>query len=284
MPYDFSGRDLDRPNEGRSPVEPGDPLADAFERWLDDAANATRREIGGSVSEELYDRAVAALADVDRVDPQAATSLLVSYRESIPPTAGLFLSAAYDRTDDSVVVFDAETPVDLKWLGFRLDADTALLVDADVASVMATDAAGLVVNRATIDSYFGYSADAAVVNHVDGACATMGFGAARAAVNYGSVGSSEDAAPRLTLQFGASSGGEFEAGPDEVADRPALTAVLDEWREGLSGDAGSVRKFLAGKPRSPRRALVADLEAAIGDATREEAGSKDGAGDRGERR
>lgn len=262
MPYEFTGRDLDNPRDARSHDQPTDAVADAFEWWMDEARETPRREIGGSVSDRHYQRAQDALAELERIDAREATSLLVAYRDEAPPTSGLFLSAAYERADADIVFFDASTPVPVKWLGYRLDAEMALVVDAPVASVMAAECEGLVVNRSTIDSYFGYSSDGAFVTHSDAECATMGLGTARASLNFGTVGRSDRERPVVALGGGPHAG--FEADAETAREIDALAAVLDQWRDGLAGDDASVRAFLESRPTSPRDALVAALDDALG--------------------
>lgn len=267
MPYPFEPRDLDAPRGRRRAAPVDDALADAFEAWLDASEGLARREIGGSTSEARYDLAREHLRGLD-VDPVAATTLLLRYAERVTPAAGLFLSAAYDRADEPVAVFDVETRPPLQWLGYRLAEDRTLVLDADVGSTMAVEARGLVVNRARVGSYFGYSAEGAFVNAPGGSCLTAGLGAARAFVNLGEIRSRADEADPPRLAVGPSAAGDdgvvLSAADCEA--HPALDAYLDRLAEGLSGDRDDVLAFLEGLSPSPRRAIVAELERLLGEA------------------
>lgn len=267
MPYSFEPRNLDAPRGQRRAAAVPDDLATAFEAWLADSEGLERREIGGSTSEARYELARDHLRGLD-VDPVAATTLLLQYPDVLTPEAGLFLSAAYDRADEPVAVFDVETRPPVEWLGYRLAEERTLVLDADVGSTMAVEARGLVVNRARVGSYFGYSAEGAFVNAPGGSCLTAGLGAARAFVNLGEIRSRADEVdpPRLAV-------GPSAAGPDGVvlsaadcAAHPDLEAYLDRLAEGLSGDRGAVLAFLDGLAPSPKRAIVAELERLLAEA------------------
>lgn len=267
MPYEFGPRDLDAPRGQRRAARVPDALAGAFEAWLDESEGLARREIGGSTSEARYELAREHLRGLD-VDPVAATTLLLQYAAEVTPEVGLFLSAAYDRADDPVAVFDVETRPPLDWLGYRLAGGRTLVLDADVGSTMAVESRGLVVNRARVGSYFGYSAEGVFVNAPGGSCLTAGLGAARAFVNLGEVRSLDDETdpPRLAL-------GPSAAGDDGVvlpasacAAHPDLEAYLDRLAAGLSGDRDDVVAFLEDLAPSPSRAIAEELERLLGEA------------------
>lgn len=268
MPYPFEPRDLEAPRGERPARTPPDALAEAFEAWLEESDGFARREIGGSASEALYELARDHLRGLD-VRPVEATTLLLQYAGSVTPDVGLFLSAAYALADDDVVFFDVETPCPVERLGYRLPEPKTLVVDADIGSTMAVESRGLVVNRARVGSYFGYSAGGAFVNAPGGSCLTAGVGAARAFVNLGEVRSRDASADPPRLAVGPSASGEGDGVVLTAADCsaiPGLDAYLDRLGEGLSGHRGSVRTFLEGLEPTPKRAVVAEVERLLDEA------------------
>lgn len=267
MPYAFEPRDLDDPRGERDHVPPPDPLAEAFEAWLDDSRQLERREIGGSTSEALYALAGEHLRDVD-VRAADATTLLLPYAESVTADVGLFLSAAYNRSDEDVVFFDVRSTPPTRRLGYRLAEAKTLVVDADIDSTMAVESSGLVVNRSRIDSYFGYSAGGAFVNAPGGSCLTAGVGSARAFVNLGEIRARDgpEGPPKLAVRAGVQEGRDVVLTEAECEDLPDLDAYLDRLGAGLSGDRESVRSFLDGLDPAPARAVVAEVERLLDDA------------------
>lgn len=263
MPYAFEPRDLAAPRGEREHEAPPDPLADAFEAWLEERAGTARPEIGGSTSEAGYRLAVDLLDGLDVRAPDA-NSLLLQYGDALTPDVGLFLSAAYNYADEDVAFFDVRTEPRVERLGYRLGRAKTLVLDAPIDSTMAVGAAGLVVNRARVDSYFGYSADGAFVNAPGGSCLTAGFGAAKLFVDLGEVRSAAGRgaggdAPRVSL--GPRGGrNRRDLGPDALAALPHLEAFLDRLGDGLSGDRASVRAFLDDLTPTPREAIVAEVE------------------------
>lgn len=262
MPYEFEPRDLDEPTGARSHETPSDELADAFEQWLADAETIERREIGGSVSTELYELAEDVLADVD-VRARDATALLLERGSDLEPTVGLFLSAAYNSAGEDVAVFDVDVPTPVKHLGFRLRPEKTLVLDGRVGSAMASEAAGLVVNRTDVDSYFGYSAQGAFVNAPDGSCLTFGAATAGVAVDLGTV-TGESGADVAVALAGADGDERVTIAADDLSEYPAVADYLDRLADGLTGDRDAVRACLADMEPTPRAAIERELRRRIG--------------------
>lgn len=259
MPYEFEPKNLDRSRSTRAHRTPDDELAKAFEQWVDRSAEVRSREIGGETSGALYDLAVDVLEPVD-VSPAEATAVPLAYPDRVTPNVGLFLSAAYNLADEDVVSFDTEYRTRPKRLGFRLPAEKTLLLDAPVHSTMAVDARGLVVNRAEIDTYFGYSADGVFVNR--GECLTLGFDAARAMVDLGTVrGQSSETGNRRGVSLGDPERPQVSVVAPDVP--PELDAYLDELELLFAGDVGSVRSALADLGGRPADAVVDELAARL---------------------
>lgn len=262
MPYDFEPHDLEAPRVERDHVEAGDDLDAAYRAWLEERGEIARREIGGSVSGELYELARSKLSGV-RVRAAEATSLPVAYREETPSTAGLFLTAAYNRSADDVAVFDVSLPTPLDHLGFRLDAGTALVLDGSVHATMAVDAEGVVVNRTDVERYFGYSPTGVFINAESGSCLTFGVGSARLALDFGTVRGSSTATDTV-VAVKRPDGTSRRLSAAAVEADPDLAAYLDEVREGVSGDRRDVEAYLSSLSPTPKRALVRDVESFLG--------------------
>jgi hypothetical protein len=141
--YEFGPRDLDEPRGERDIRDPDDALEAAFERWQAERGTIAHREIGGSISRELYDLAVDSLEDVS-VRAVDAAGLLLAHRNSLTPAVRLFLSATYNLAPASVAVCDVAVPTPPKHLGYRLRADKTLVLNAPAHSTMAVGAEGLV--------------------------------------------------------------------------------------------------------------------------------------------
>jgi hypothetical protein len=252
MPYDFEPKDLDRAGERRVHGSPDDPYERAFEGWLDRIEDVTVREIGGETSEAIYDLAVEVLEPLE-VDPAEATAVPLAYPERVTPNVGLFLSAAYNCSAADVIAFDAEYRTAPRRLGFRLPAAKTLLLDAPVHSTMAVGARGLVINRTDVEQYFGYSADGVFVNC--GSCLTLGFDAARATVDLGTVrgqsSATGDARAVAVDEPGRFSG--TAVGDDLSAE---LDAYLDEVERLVTGPVEEVRPRLAALEGTPADAIV----------------------------
>jgi hypothetical protein len=253
MPYEFDPPDLEEPRGTREPERPDDEYARAYERWLDASSEIRTPEIGGETSQRLYDLAVESLADLD-VDPTEARALPLAYPDRTPPNVGLFLSAAYNLAEETVIVHDLALPVKPRRLGYRLAADTALVLDAPTHSTMAVDAEGLIVNRSTVDRYFGYSGDGAFVNC--GSCLTAGFDSALAFVDIGELRgeSAATAGTRGAAVVGADGTRYRAVGPD-LPD--AVEAYLGELAASLSGEA--VRAALENFGPVPAETLANEL-------------------------
>lgn len=268
MPYAFEPGDLDDPRGEREPVPADDAVIEAFEAWIGDCRQIEKREIGGSTSEVRYRLACDRLDGLD-VRPPEATTLVLAYGESIPADVGLFLSAAYNHADAAVIFFDVDTAEPIGRLGYRLAEDKTLVIDADIASTMAVDASGLVVNRARIESYFGYSATGAFVNAPTGSCLTAGAGSARVFVDFGEVrGASSSTRPvRLGVGPPAGAGGRaVRLAPDEVSALADLDAFLADLRAGISGEREAVESYLGGLEPSPKRAIVTAIDRLLDEA------------------
>jgi hypothetical protein len=255
--YEFGPRDLDEPRGERDIRDPDDALEAAFERWQAERGTIAHREIGGSISRELYDLAVDSLDDfsVRAVD---AAGLLLAHRNSLTPAVGLFLSAAYNLAPASVAVFDVAVPTPPKHLGYRLRADKTLVLNAPAHSTMAVGAEGLVVNRTDVTTYFGYSPEAAFINL--GSCLVFGTDDASVAANLGTVrGNAASETPILTV------GGDrrHRLDADDVDASPDLRAYLDDLRDGLAGDRRALEAFVCNLEPSPRRAIKRELRARL---------------------
>jgi hypothetical protein len=263
MPYEFEPRDLDEPRATRRRDPPEDELAEVFEQWLRESDDAVTREIGGETSQALYELAVDALESVS-VDPVEATALPIAYPDRVTPNVGLFLSAAYNRSEEDVVVFDVELPVRPRRLGYRLPAEKTLVLDAPVHSTMCVDASGLVINRTEIDRYFGYSSDGVFVNC--GSCLSLGFESARAFVDVGEVrgDSGPTAGHRGVALDGSAAGGQ----PTRLVGSELPTDVvsyLDELEADVTGGAEAIRGHFDDAEQRPCDRLVAELAARLPD-------------------
>jgi hypothetical protein len=254
VPYEFDPPDLDDPRgERRAADRPADRVGEAFQHWLANYDSVARREIGGSVSDELYDLAAEALADVDVRAPDATATVLRA-GQGVPPEVGLFLSAAYNQAPESVVVFDLSLPVGVKHLGFRLPREKSLVLAGSVASAMGVDSEGLVVNRTDVESYFGYGADGAFVNAPEGSCLTFGLSSVAVGVDLGEIRGSTGSDTVVHLAGTEEAPARTVPTADVVSGSP-LADYLDDLRTGLSGDHESVRRFLEGLEPDPRTAL-----------------------------
>jgi len=249
MPYEFESSDLADPRETR---HPGGDLSDvharAYEAWLNAVEGVEKPEIGGETSQQFYQQAVDALDGVD-VDPVEATALPLAYPDRTPPDVGLFLSAAYNLADETVVAYDVAAPVKPRRLGYRLPADTALVIDAPVHSSIAVECRGLVVNRASVERYFGYSDAGAFVNC--GSCLTTGFETAHAFVELGDVrgqSASTDGDRGIALDGRAAVGNALS---------PGARAYLDTLVSELAGDLARATSYLERLDPTPRDAVAA---------------------------
>lgn len=258
MPYEFEPRELPSPRSRRQPASVPDPVRAALDRWLSASEDTPRREIGGAVSGELYDLAEDILDGVG-VRATDATAAVIARGASVPPEVGLFLSAAYNRTDESVVVYDATLPHGVKHLGFRLPAEKTLVLDGTVASAMGVDASGLVVNRTAIDGYFGYSGSGAFVNASTGSCQTFGSTVAGVSVDLGTV-TGTTGSPLLAL---GGAGEAVERSTEDVAADGPLCRVLTDLDACLTGDREDLHAQLGDVDPSPRIAIEARLREAI---------------------
>jgi hypothetical protein len=255
MPYRFEPKDLDRTDETRSHSRPDDAAARAFERWLDGIEDVRAREIGGETSEAIYELAVDVLNPLD-VSPTEATAVPLAYPDRVPPNVGLFLSAAYNRSDEDVIVFDAEYRTTPRRLGFRLPAEKTLLLDEPVHSTMGVGARGLVINRTDVEQYFGYSADGVFVNC--GTCLTLGFETTRATVDLGTVrGQSGVTGEERAVAVDDAGGVSGSFVGDDLS--TALETYLDELDALVTGDVGSVRRRLDDLDGPPADVVVGEL-------------------------
>lgn len=136
--------------------EPSDELLQAFKEYMEDSYAVTLSRLDSNNYEKDADyRYMLAQDHLEEIEVsyEQANSLLVldqdeeksdKWRQQV----GVFLSAAYNQSEQEVITYDLELETPLSYLGYKLSSDKTLILESDTYVGTGYKSEGTVINRA----------------------------------------------------------------------------------------------------------------------------------------
>lgn len=222
------------PNK-RKYEKPESRLIEVFENWFRELPSA------GKILDEVlekreYDKAVEMTKEI-RPTFADANALLLAYQDRPKiKSAGLFVSALYNRVKERELLFDLDLPTPVNYLGFKLPKDKVL------------------INKSKVGSWFGYDASGPVINYGQ-AQDHAGCGSKGLVANYGiTVGSLGLDSSGLLLNLGKTSTGFGILSKGIAANFGTAAHFFGDEAHGILINAGRAEVFA---PKMPQAIMIA---------------------------
>jgi len=182
MAYKMQPAGHEEPPKRRKYEKPPSKLRKAFESWF--TFETPYDEMRDRDFKQYYELALKLTENLEiRLDD--AHALLISYQDHPNITsAGLFVSAIYNKIADEEIVFDLPLDVHINNLGYKLAEGKLLISKADTGNALGRASLAPVINYGQSGFQMGHSSKAPVINF--GICMNrMGDYAKNSIVNLG---------------------------------------------------------------------------------------------------
>lgn len=182
MTYEMKPAGHDKPEDKRKYEKPANDVSKAFEQWLVGLPGmATLDDYKG----RFYSKAADLIHNIE-IDLGSAHALLLYYQDHPKiQSAGLFISAVYNKVPDKEIVYDLEIDKEIDYLAANLKKDKTFVSRIPAGYNMGDSATGTIVNYSEAAHWFGAEAKGLVLNY--GSAGETAGHHCNAIINYGST-------------------------------------------------------------------------------------------------
>ncbi len=159
----FRPAGFEQPEESRrNYTKPSPELQEAFKEWTDGLDEHIFLEY---VNAE-YERAVELIRPLGEISYKEANSLLIDFepKKDSEKDAGLFVSACYNQSPESSIVFDFDCP-NIRCIGYELSKGKFLVNTGSVNHMFGVGSEGVILNLGETGDFFGGQSVGIIINN-----------------------------------------------------------------------------------------------------------------------